>query len=260
MTTAISVRIKKELAERQPSKEVHLKRSGKKRRDSSPQPKSSELKTGGMSEIGPWEISVKQKFLMVLLGLFTIIGMQLFRGYFQDLIFLIVLAIFSLGLITAFLQRPIPGKQKLLLSLSTEMLYLSGVGYLGCVALQGTLLYQPLVVSTAFAACVMAPTLIKRLTSKTTDPEVATTDFYYLNRAFALLTVLPPTLIGLLVYADQLPINYLLVFISLMVSSPLLRQLPRRGSAVPAPIESAWLSPLSSSIFVLIFIALQTTR
>jgi hypothetical protein len=186
--------------------------------------------------------------------------MQLFRGYFQDLIFLIVLAIFSLGLITAFLQRPVPGKQKLLLSLSTELLYLTGVGYLGCVALQGTLLYQPLVVSTAFAACVMAPTLMQKLTSTTAEFDVAPTDFYYLNRAFALLTVLPPTLIGLLVYADQLPINYLLVFISLMVSSPLLRQLPRRGSPVPAPIESAWLSPLSSSIFVLIFIALQTMR
>lgn len=252
VSTALQVRIKKESADRQAIKVAQSQRSRKKHKDS-----PSDSKSTGLSDIAKWEISSKQKLLMVVSGFTTIIGMQLFRGYFQDLVFLLVLAIFTFGLITAFLQRPIPGKQRLLLSLSTELLYLSGVGYLGCVALQGTLLYQPLVVSAAFAAAVMAPTLIQRLTAMPVGTDISLSDFNYLNRAFAILTVFPPMVIGLLVYADQLTVNYLLVFTALMVSSPILRQLPRRGSTEVVAIQSSWLSPISSGIFVMIFIALR---
>ena len=207
----------------------------------------------------PIRFSGRQKAATVAAIVVMLLAMEIFRGYFQESIFLLLLATLSCGVLGELWSRePAPGRSKYLLSLTPKLLYFTGIGYLSCLAIHGDLQREPLVLAAGMAAMAVAPGVFDRLvllSAPGMDSPEQVRDRRLIERSLALLVVFGPLSVALLVYSERLPMRFLLVFASLAVGSRLLQRVPRGGE----PVDGAhrWLSILTSVAFLGVFLLLR---
>jgi hypothetical protein len=206
-----------------------------------------------------WSFTVWDKVWIIVSGIVIILTLDLFSGYFIEVIFALVLITFTCGALASFLQRASPQKrQRYLLGLSPQFIYLTGVGYLTCLAMRGDFLYQPLVIAAALAAVSMTPPLLKQLIKNDQiDSLRQTPEQRYLARAFALLICVAPVSIALMVYAGELPERYLAVFLCFIFGSPLLRRLQKSQSEQRLDPNLEWLGALTAGIFLAVIVIMR---
>lgn len=205
-----------------------------------------------------WRLTTSDKLRIAASTIVIVLTLDLFRGYFNDIVFALVLASFTCGAYARFLQRPNPlTTSRYLRSLAPQLMYGTGLGYLTCLAMRGDFFRAPLVLSSAIAAMAMTPALLRHIISEDAKGGTAAPERTYLVRSLALLIAFAPVAVALLVYTGQLAMPYLAVLLCFVTGNPLLHRLSRTGLQSPAAADLQWLGSLTAFLFLVVLAALR---